>query len=124
MQGATAALHVAQEQAALGQALGSCVAVCGTLLPEDCAPPPCKAVVTPQRPTQVLLLHGVLDEATPVAEVDRAERDLRGCGMQVVRAPLARGGGMLRGEAEMKTVMEFWARVLLAPPPPGCAQYS
>ena len=122
LQGATAALHLAQQQAVLGQALASCVAVCGTLLPEECQKstlPQRASVQAPQRPTQVLLVHGTLDEATPACEVDRAEESLSACGMQVARVALARGAGMLRDEAEMRKVMEFWGRVILAPPPPA-----
>lgn len=119
-QGATAALHLAMQQSAKGMALGSCVAVCGTLLPSDCAPPSAKGVsMDTRRPTDVLLVHGRLDEATPPAEVDRAERVLLSSGMQVTRVALSRGAGMLRGQGEMRSVMEFWGRCMLAAPPPG-----
>lgn len=65
----------------------------------------------------MLLVHGTLDAATPLSEVERAERAVRGAGMQVARVALHRGAGMLRGEGELRSLMEFWAQVLLAPPP-------
>lgn len=113
--------------------MGSCTAICASLLPEllpavlrggSSASSSAKgdhnsnsgktAVGTP-----VLLLHGSRDEVVPCFLVQQTEAALGVAGCAVTRQPFPRGHGMLGSEAEVRACMQFWAGHLAAGPP-GC----
>lgn len=122
-QGGTAALHAAQHLAAQGQPVGSCVAVCAAMLPDTDFKPITVPTQQQHKPTQVLLVHGVRDDALPMQHVQQTVQSLTRSGLHVQQpVALQRGAGMLSGKAEMRVVMKFWGGVLMAAPPEGAEE--